>query len=73
MEEREKVVLEWESFIDRIAETNKISKCQAESIAIQGLLFLDEMDSTRGIFAQAERAIVQHIYDHLAMTCFHAR
>ncbi|GAG17215.1 unnamed protein product [marine sediment metagenome] len=77
MAHNEKIAELWTRMVGQIAADNKISNCQASSLALQGLLFLDDVEKAginRGWqFRAVEADVIDTIYEELDKTCSQAK
>lgn len=74
MADQEKLEQIWDRMVEDLAKDNHISKCQASCLALQGLLFLDDVEkenaapafSSRIKFSDIESALLDTL---LRKTC----
>lgn len=71
----QKIAELWNQMVTQVATDNKISRCQASSLALQGLLFLDDVEKSGAVlppvllFKDLEQDILDTIFRELNNTC----
>lgn len=70
----------WNQMVRKLADDNRISRCQASSLALQGLLFLDDVERSNAApritgklpFKDLEIDVLDTIFHELNNTCTQA-